>query len=271
MPRELRDQVYSYLWTKDTVNALDYSALLQPTMKESKRNIRVMGQQGKLPENTPRFVESHIVGEDVAFEAMAWLYSNSVHLKIDTPVKLASFFDQDVYGYGLSPKDYKLRALKVEVPLGMQDYRTFDESDMKHFHLLLNANLKPGFRVEISFLARPNRIDFRHLILYTRSLSQITDVFRKNNIEVTIKYTGEVFHNVDAEFLNSDFDPDTTIYELACKPWTGSLSKNPLDLPGVSVITYNLRCLYIKLMRNLVCSGAWCTEVCCKQSLPEDL
>jgi hypothetical protein len=244
MPRELRDQVYSYLWTKDTVNALDYSALLQPTMKESKRNIRVMGQQGKLPENTPRFVESHIVGEDVAFEAMAWLYSNSVHLKIDTPEKLTSFFDQDVYGYGLSPKEYKLRALKVEVPLGTCDYHKFNGSDMEHFRLLLNANLKPGFRVEISLLARPNRLDFGHLILYTRSLSRMTDVFRKNNIQVTIKYTGEVFHNVDAEFLNSDYDVDTMIYELACKPWTGSLSKNPSDLPSVSAIFHNLRYLY---------------------------
>jgi hypothetical protein len=250
MPRELRDKVYGYLWDEDTVSALDYSALLWPKMMETKRNVLVMAERGELPENTPRFVLSHIVGEQIAFEAMAYLYSKSVHLTLASPEQLRFFFDQDVYGYGLSPKDYELRALKVELRLGEYGYNKRD------FHFLLKANKKPGFKLEISILAHPHKLDFVFLHTCVLELSPMVELLRKQNIEVAVKYTGDVFDNIDVEFLMIEDDIEIILEKLSSIHWTGSLSPNIIvPYMDVSVTPYRIP-KYLKLMPKLGCKSS---------------
>jgi hypothetical protein len=76
LPRELRDFIYSHLWTPEVVRALDYQNPLGST------NVSYGGLHSdphrktclcKRPSNIPSFAQAKFVGYGFAREAVEWL------------------------------------------------------------------------------------------------------------------------------------------------------------------------------------------------------
>ena len=71
LPRELRDQIYSYLWDDDAIRAIN-SIVLRPS-----------NDNKPLLPKLPIFVDAKFVGAPVTNEAIEWLYENHEDLGVN--------------------------------------------------------------------------------------------------------------------------------------------------------------------------------------------
>jgi hypothetical protein len=104
LPRELRGMIYSYVWDKDTVDGLQLPRFLSPHRRD--RSLT----------RTPAVAANrHIVGEQLATEAVEWLYSNYHDITIGEPNQLPKLLAGDLFGVGLKAKDCPLRRITTVV------------------------------------------------------------------------------------------------------------------------------------------------------------
>ncbi|KAH4151890.1 hypothetical protein HBH43_237640 [Parastagonospora nodorum] len=108
LPRELRDMVYSYFWDELTI---------------------------------PQIADKKLVGEQIAAEAVGWLYNNSLHLTINRPSGLPGFLSDDIFATGVRAEACSLRRLTIEI--------TDMDCDVSGLQALTTAKLRNDFHLHI--------------------------------------------------------------------------------------------------------------------------
>jgi hypothetical protein len=147
LPRELRDMIDSYVWDKDTVNSLE----LPRTLGSHRLN--------RLPTHTPVAANRHIVGEQVAAEAVEWLYSNSHDITIGEPNQLPIFLAGDLYGVGVKAKNYPIRKITTVVSITGGTILTTARQFCTYFAPLTTSKLHCDFILHVRVCSN----DIRHL------------------------------------------------------------------------------------------------------------
>ncbi|KAF2790691.1 hypothetical protein K505DRAFT_419671 [Melanomma pulvis-pyrius CBS 109.77] len=111
LPRELRDLVYSYLWDGDAMRKMNAPLLL--CQASPPFNI--------LPGTSiPHFTRPSCVGAAVSHEAVEWLYKNGTDFSVDAE-DLGTFLHLDIFGFGFTPANSRIRRLAVNVDLTNRD------------------------------------------------------------------------------------------------------------------------------------------------------
>ncbi|KAH3956430.1 hypothetical protein HBH70_067700 [Parastagonospora nodorum] len=126
LPRELRDMVYSYFWDELTVHSLPLA--------------RVLDSGGVLTK-IPQIADKKLVGEQIAAEAVGWLYNNSLHLTINRPSGLPGFLSDDIFATGVRAEACSLRRLTIEI--------TDMDCDVSGLQALTTAKLRNDFHLHI--------------------------------------------------------------------------------------------------------------------------
>jgi hypothetical protein len=126
LPPGLRDMVYSHFWDDETVHALQLP--------------RVLELGGFLTE-VPQIADKKIVGEQIAAEAVDWLYNNSPHLAINPPSNLPGFLSDDVFATGVYAGACALHRLTIEI--------TDVDCDVSGLQALTTAKLRDDFHLHI--------------------------------------------------------------------------------------------------------------------------
>jgi hypothetical protein len=129
LPRELRNEIYSYLWADSVLDALDIQ--LFPVA-------RVKG--------IPEFARTLVVGTEIAREAVEWLYVHKTST-VQSPSQIKAFLETDLFRVGVTPLQVKLQALTVEVPIDVNYVVT--TAVKSSLERILRHDLKERFQLNI--------------------------------------------------------------------------------------------------------------------------
>ncbi|KAH4808805.1 hypothetical protein HBI80_240740 [Parastagonospora nodorum] len=133
LPRELRDMVYSHFWDEETVHALPLARVLE---------------SGGVLTKIPQIADKKLVGEQIAAEAVDWLYDNSLHLTINPPSGLPGFLSDDIFATGVRAEACSLRRLTIKITdvgcdvSGLQALTTAKLQDDFHLHIRISLRSK---------------------------------------------------------------------------------------------------------------------------------
>jgi hypothetical protein len=75
LPRELRNEIYSYLWADSVLDAFDIQLFPVARVKD-----------------TPEFARTLVVGTEIAREAVEWLYANET-FTVQSPSQIRAFLE----------------------------------------------------------------------------------------------------------------------------------------------------------------------------------
>ncbi|KAH4333618.1 hypothetical protein HBH98_244620 [Parastagonospora nodorum] len=126
LPQELRDIVYSHFWHEETVHALPLARVLE---------------SGGVLTKIPQIADKKLVGEQIAAEAVDWLYNNSLHLTINPPSGLPGFLSDDIFATGVRAEACSLRRLTIKI--------TDVGCDVSGLQALTTAKLRNDFHLHI--------------------------------------------------------------------------------------------------------------------------
>ena len=150
LPRELRDEVYSYLWDKEIVQSMRYSALLRPLeLVCSCSDKRCHNKHIFVHPVIPHFIKPSVVNPIFAREAIECLYCSSSFLELSSPSKLPAFFTTDVFGLGIRPLDCKIKEMTIYYTRSELCRHFKPVGKLSAFKPLIHAKVKKGFKLRM--------------------------------------------------------------------------------------------------------------------------
>ncbi|KAH4067037.1 hypothetical protein HBH50_134720 [Parastagonospora nodorum] len=89
----------------------------------------------------PQIADKKLVGEQIAAEAVDWLYDNSLHLTINPPSGVLGFLSDDTFATGVRAEACSLRRLTIKI--------TDVGCDVSGLQALTTAKLRNDFHLHI--------------------------------------------------------------------------------------------------------------------------
>jgi hypothetical protein len=177
LPRELRGMIYSYVWDKDTVDGLQLPRFLSPHRRD--RSLT----------RTPVAANRHIVGEQLATEAVEWLYSNYHDITIGEPNQLPKLLAGDLFGVGLKAKDCPLPRITTVVSTTGETVTTTPSQLCDYFAPLTTSKLHRDFVLHVRVCSTNTALlaaqGLYHVIL---RLKIAMDSLQGGNVAVRLTY-----------------------------------------------------------------------------------
>jgi hypothetical protein len=153
LPRELRDFIYSHLWTPEVVKALNYQDHLATTNvlygilhNDPDRQIC----HCERPNSIPPFAQAKFVGHRFAREAVQWLFNNCP-FTLTSSYQVPKFVLQDVFHVGLTPSVTSIRQLTLNFELHAYGSNRSASLLRKHLAALSEVKMHRSFRFNITF------------------------------------------------------------------------------------------------------------------------
>jgi hypothetical protein len=153
LSRELRDEIYSYLWDDEILAGMKYPPLSHSYCAIEKRNKYPIvcsctwsGEDTLKKKNIPLFARSQLVGCMIAKEVVQWLYENVVLTigQVYSDSSISGFLPGDVFEVGLVPQQCSLPGLCVK-----QDLTLFEKSELERERNLTIMTLQLSSLVQI--------------------------------------------------------------------------------------------------------------------------
>ncbi|KAF2473582.1 uncharacterized protein BDR25DRAFT_311810 [Lindgomyces ingoldianus] len=161
LPRELRDQIYSYIWSDAVIRAMNYTSLLTLTIG----GVDIL-------EAVFTKIPTHYMHRAAAVEAAEWFYDHCTSIAINSPDEIKMFLETDVFGIGVVPKDRELRKLTIKIdvgswkaPAGIYDV----------FAPLLQLKKREGFQLSLAFHAGEHGLQVVKMMTLGQRLNAVID------------------------------------------------------------------------------------------------
>jgi hypothetical protein len=213
LPRELRDIVYSYVCDQRKVAALPLPQLLEPCHRVG----ICLGQScicKILPADTPCIVNKAVVGQQIAGEALEWVY-NSDDLTIGSPDQFPKFFTENLFGAGVRAKDHQLRKLTSVITIPQQ-YVVPKVADFKFFFtLVLMGEFRNDFMLNICVRhTHEGSLGVANLLELKKPL--VTAYFRMLRKKINVKVSHEQLFVPAWDVTKSLAPAESTIILILC-------------------------------------------------------
>jgi hypothetical protein len=153
LPRELRDFIYSHLWTSEVVRALNYPNHIGSTnLTYGSLHNDPNGQNClcERPNSIPPFAQTKFVGHEFAREAVEWLY-NTCPFTLTSSLHIPKFVLQDAFHMGMTPSITSIRQLTLGLPLNARDSKRSARLLKKNLAALSELKVHRLFRLRVAF------------------------------------------------------------------------------------------------------------------------
>lgn len=185
LPRELRDNIYQYLWSDAVEAGWVYDMDTPQCSFDEKQH--------------PHFTMKDVVGNSFAHEAVTWIYENFQGFEV-TAAQTNDFLRHDVFEVGLSPSCSKLRRLKVRCML--PSARFINQFPLVDYLMpLTQIELRPYFQLEIDLSSRPEsgqKVFIYPLAKVAQDLQPLVAALKASqNVSVMVNFNHALFGKFD--------------------------------------------------------------------------